>query len=802
MRNMLRFVSDEPIKDVRTLAVFGHLFKINSQVHDFQYSVIKEYLSQKQRLDALSVIKDVIFEKVNAASFDACARALAAEERIIKNEIYELLNIVAGIDGFYDVEDYEFFRKLHTYVTFEDDVRVLEENGRILAQRIRKRLKKDNSKYRTGRRSNPTDNLFRISQKEYVKTINDCREVAQADLNVIQPICEDTIAAAERLVERLEENAINSHKSTQEQEIAKALSVFSKKITEGVLKSVCEYGERINRKKAATEDFTIVLVGRTKAGKSTLKSVLTGTGKDEIGRGKQRTTLINYIYEWNHLRIIDTPGIGAGEDEQCADKKIAEKALSEADVVCYLTPSDGVPKDTKQFIREIADSNKPVLVLVNYKKNIRDEDNFEDFLDDPTEWKSEEGRNSLRGYFDPIMRDAQANGYHKMISYYPVFLLAALMAEEENYKEYSKELRMNSGVDEFLASLKIIVVEQGSFLRSKTIIDDTIRNCTLWATSFSNSLKPIENCLATLRDSRASIFRKIDQAQEKFIRDASDAIKDQFRILVVQHAKKFAESHYDQRSGLDHSWKEYCDKIGFDKQVKNAIDEVFEDFQKEVINIFDDLKVDISYELSGNAKLGKLGLDIGLFPMREFTRLLGSALGIGSAIAFVVSSATPIGWVLLGASFVVSIFSNLFKKRAAREKAAQDRLYNKLKEEIEKQSKQVLAEFNKKAHKTTEDAIKKTKHTYDGITKDLNEITMEGQRLCVAWEEQIRKMNVTFAERIVRYIAPEAKAEILDVSRTFGESICITLKCDDYLDAQKLDGLIKEKVMLVYKNMN
>lgn len=60
----------------------------------------------------------------------------------------------------------------------------------------------------------------------------------------------------------------------------------------------------------------------TKAGKSTLHSILTEQGWDAIGVGKQRTTRSNRFYTWNNIRIIDTPGIGAPGGK--SDEEIAE----------------------------------------------------------------------------------------------------------------------------------------------------------------------------------------------------------------------------------------------------------------------------------------------------------------------------------------------------------------------------------------------------------------------------------------------------------------------------------------------
>lgn len=48
--------------------------------------------------------------------------------------------------------------------------------------------------------------------------------------------------------------------------------------------------EALEAKKSSLDYFTIAFMGKTKAGKSTLHSILTEQGWDAIGVGKQRTT--------------------------------------------------------------------------------------------------------------------------------------------------------------------------------------------------------------------------------------------------------------------------------------------------------------------------------------------------------------------------------------------------------------------------------------------------------------------------------------------------------------------------------
>ena len=791
---LLKYISDEPILNPKVLSVLGHLIKSNQQVHDFQYTIISDYLNIKRLDDALQFVRNVIFETDDSVALEESFRYFREESSAIRNELYMLMVIVSRVDGFFDKDEDRFFEQ---FAHFCGDYSKVENKAARQAGRLRKLLKKENSKYRSGRRSNANDNLFRISQKEYLHTISECRKIATEDFQMIKPICEDTITSAETMLNRIQTIIASMANSPTEQDMAVALSAFAKNISDVILPAAKAYRLKINQKEAAVEDFTIVLVGRTKAGKSTLKTVLTGSGKDEIGKGKQRTTLVNYIYEWNSLRIIDTPGIDAGGDAEQVDKGVAEKALAEADVVCYLTPCDGVPKKTIEFIDEIVKSNKPVLVLLNYKQNIRDEDDLEDFLDEPDEWRSDKGKNSIMGYFAPIRNAAETNGFSKMVSCYPVFLLAALMADEGKYSEYAKVLRDASGIDEFLASLKIIVVEQGTFLRSKTIIDDSIGNCNSWLNDFRTSQSTIVNQLEHLRDTQAETFKKIDRAQERFLANSEKAIRQEFKVLATQYAKRFAETHYTQKKGLDKAWSDYCNRIGFEQRIKNALDIELTDFSKALCDIFDDLAVDMGEAIRDTDMSIKTPLRMDLFPAREVTRFVGSALGIAGTIVLVVANTNPIGWVLTGASVVVGIVSSFFKKKTDREKAAQDKLYTKLKEEIEKQCEKTVASFVKVAKKETGTLVEKTKGVYTKLQRCMESIIAECDVMCVQWEEQIDQMNMRFADRVLQYLCPENKPKALMVNRAFGESLEIYIADEVVCDTSKFEGMIRDKINII-----
>jgi len=159
---LLKYISDEIIANPRILSLFGHLIKSNKQVHDFQYILINDYLQIKGIDNGLPHVRNVIFETDDAVPFEEATNLFNAENDAIRSEMYMMLVIISRIDGFFDKDEGAFFDRFYHLC---GDYSRYDNRSIRQASRLRKLLKKENSKYRSGRRSNSNDNLFRISQK-------------------------------------------------------------------------------------------------------------------------------------------------------------------------------------------------------------------------------------------------------------------------------------------------------------------------------------------------------------------------------------------------------------------------------------------------------------------------------------------------------------------------------------------------------------------------------------------------------------------------------------------------------------
>ena len=119
------------------------------------------------------------------------------------------------------------------------------------------------------------------------------------------------------------------------------------------------------RDKAAPR-LTIVLFGRTKAGKSSLFAALTGEAFDGIGRGGQNYTTEVRAKVVGDVELIDSPGInGVGS----APLEVAtERAVYGADLLVVQVTDDALNLEDFERLAALGDHDRPVVVTVNVKK--------------------------------------------------------------------------------------------------------------------------------------------------------------------------------------------------------------------------------------------------------------------------------------------------------------------------------------------------------------------------------------------------------------------------------------------------
>jgi GTPase Era involved in 16S rRNA processing len=557
----------------------------------------------------------------------------------------------------------------------------------------------------------------------------------------------------------------------------------------------------LNAKRRAMNYFTISFLGRTKAGKSTLHTVMTGEGDAFIGMGSQRTTRFNRVYEWDHLRIIDTPGIGAAEEKGRTDEEIAKSIIDETDVVCYIVTSDNVQKTEFNFLGSIREKNKPVIILLNVKKDFtRPEVLFKKFIADPHYWAERTDEENIQGHIDHI-HDCigDLKNYVKII---PAQLLAARLSKDEKFKQYSKTLYEGSHFDCFLDYIREAIVKSIAIRRSQTIIDsvahylnDAVKDIKLFHNGHCELKKKIG-------DKRKILAKKIEKDKGKVIDTCLADIEALFEDFKVK-AYEFAENNYDLKDSLQSKWENYTKKTmrmekRIEKTIKKHIEQEQRDIQEYLGDIMNDIGSFFTYEgigLSGN----------GIVDVKKIVSIIGIVIGVvGTVIAFVPGLNVAVSIVVTIIGGVVALVSNLFKSKEKKRREAIEKLNNRLQSSLDEHKKAVM--------KQIPDIISSG---FTLMSKAVDSILEKLENASAVLEKNsgqlLEKMNFTlnlvnkyYVRRIMDYgIGKESGVlnrkdyEQLEVYRDYGKSIFI--KSNIVFSKSKLaeiEEILQEKILI------
>lgn len=784
-----------------TLAVLGYMVVVNKQVHSYQLEEIDQYLMECGTSLDNTCLPPILDGQDDAIPLERAMEAFIAEEPAVQEGILFALSVLANVDTCMD----EGEKKLLSDVGMKSMISP-ERRDQLLSLGKEKALALRNSNnvlFQRPYTDPPAQKswfrrlidhiiaffcrLFSISlqtsvknaasqDQDYKAAIQKCAEIAKDDFTVVQPCYEAVISKCRTIVQNLQEQQVHHrYHSELSDNVSAMISDLAKNLSDSVLGQSQKSEAALLQKERTLPDFTISLLGRTKAGKTTLHAILTGKGRDKIGSGLQRTTRYNRVYQWNLLRLIDTPGFGSAEAAGRSDDEIAAAVLDESDIICFVVVDEGIQKDILEFIQRASKRNKPIIILLNHKQNIRDSVHFKRFLQKPTDWLTTTGESNLQGYSNRIYRFAQENGFGNLISVYPVFLLAALMAQEPEYTKYSKLLWESSNLEPFIEKLKSWITLSGPLKRSQTLLDGTIQDFSHTEERIQQELLPINQEIQALQTRWPAIVTTIRKEQQVLMDQLKDLLDDRFSRLKKQEALNFATQYFDCKDDLSSKWTEYLDSIHFERTLEEDVKGLTDQFLSKVDNTVRDFLEDFYFAFSSDLSLGwgqKLSFDF-----RFATNILASLLDASGIIAgFILGLSNPAGWVITISGVLLHIFSRLFTSQAKKRQEAIDALYEKLSSQIEEKIPSWRYSITEQIHNQTEELIQKIDRLFSSATQELSDVIHTCDGLANTYTEQRQHLNQVYAWRILtfmegkveRYADADIGATVHDVERLPG----------------------------------
>ena len=438
-----------------------HIVCADQQIHSEESKYLRELGDRANISQHTKDEMEKIFAQDNHhLTVDYITKQVSVEEQ---SEVMRQILAIANLDGDFSSLERELVNKIGKIWNWsEEEINWYREYAEKFANSRKEKIKQETL----------------LAGEEYSKAVENCSKIAQQDYHYAELAFNKTEATLKTLILSLEEVILKieqkNSKATTAKEVAKQLEDSKQSLDAEIIKKLAKVRESHKAKERALNYFSIAFMGRTKAGKSTLHSIITQDGWDSIGVGKQRTTRFNRIYEWKNIRIIDTPGIGAAAEEGRDDEKVAKSIIDEADVICYVVTNDSIQETEFQFLKLLKEKAKPLIILLNIKYNLRDSRRLEHFLKNPDKLFSLEGKNGIGGHIARIRRYANqyyANDYFPIV---PVMLLAAQLSSEPKHQENRDKLFQASRIQDFLDSIRESLINYGTIRRSQTFLGSTV----------------------------------------------------------------------------------------------------------------------------------------------------------------------------------------------------------------------------------------------------------------------------------------------------------------------------------------
>ena len=527
------------------------------------------------------------------------------------------------------------------------------------------------------------------------------------------------------------------------------------------------------------KDFSIVVYGRTMAGKSTLMEILTHGNGQSIGKGSQRTTLDVRDYYWNGLKITDVPGISAFGG--AADERLALEAAKKADLILFLLTSDAPQADEAEKLAQLRSLGKPVLGVINVKMsfNINDDLDIEDLQDKLADTSTIDATiNQFKQFSTGYNQDWSG------IKFVATHLLSAYQSQDKNPKVF--KISRFAEVEDFILDK---VRNDGRFLRIKTFADSV-------AVPMSNVILEIYKQSATTLLESDIWFdkrRQLDEWIEKFnvrSQEKFDSLYKQLSEELDQTIYNFAEEAVNKDYSDDtvnKYWQQRLQALSFDKKYQNLLKSLAEECERKRKELSDELTQELSYAFSGNTKTN-VSLE-GTVPWGKAAALL-----LPNLLLFVPG----IGW---GARIAIGVgsalFSFLFEDKQEKIRKAKAKLREDLTapshEMLDKMHNQVIEVFNKEIWNK---GYVEFWNLLAGYQFMLARLGQSQYRIARALFKEFSDLNLKLLIEASNYKGAGSAKGVSAIPRIPGETMIIFAELWN-VDTKKLSDLLGEKVLVM-----
>ena len=583
-----------------------------------------------------------------------------------------------------------------------------------------------------------------VAQSEYVGVCAKMKEVANLrnDLNTLMSRLRSVAGIDWLYLATASGDTSEDNPQTQTElvdKLQKTMAICARRFEE----TLQNIEQRVDALAEDMKHFKIVLFGRTKAGKSTVREALTQGNGDTIGKGGQSTTLENHEYNWYNLRVYDTPGILSVRDTNKDEKdggigdeeRKAWELLQRADIALFLFASDNIEKKELDYLSETARQSKDLLILLNVKSD----------LSDYRKYKLRHKELDL----DPKMqmghiKRIEREGLTGNPQHYPILPIHAQAgffsrAKGNAMVEGFYEKFQNANRDELydlsrFADIRKCLVKsiltKGGAIRCHTIWNFFIQNTRRLA---NENREPVQKTMNTIQ----GMTRKIDGAWRK-VKKIMDDFRSNCKRKLLADAKMRIDAYSFASDCIEGDKDKNEIKEDWDALLKKELTDLPKYCLDEVMGEIQKVSAELQTQLQFDANTASAfdGFDIGV-DWKEVLKLCGRFMGLASGVLITLAAFNiwnPAGWImwgLAGFSALFSWISNLVKSKANKIKELNSQLTESLEQVCDNISDNLLKVLDQgtKDEKTG----KEIPGPFQVVTKTFGDALANQKRMTEIW---------------------------------------------------------------------
>ncbi|MDD7793824.1 GTPase domain-containing protein [Clostridium sp. 'White wine YQ'] len=508
-------------------------------------------------------------------------------------------------------------------------------------------------------------------------------------------------------------------------------------------------------------NFTIMLFGRTMSGKSTTIQAFLGEDLKINGNGTPDWTKDIFEYNWNGIRLVDTPGI-EGFDE--SNFHLANNYMEQADLILMVISDDHIEPSLIEKLAELLKENKPFAVILNVKAGnpkivlkcpervIRDEE--------------VEGHvHRIKDYLKKEFSIFQSSQRVSEIPIFPVFMEGAFRSQLalKNSELSIEEIGMHeklykcSRFDSVIKYICETVVADAAVIKTRSAYDSFIYRLEEVEDVLRSKVFPLKAQADTLAKKRPRIIKDIRNIKEKLFVDF-EIIKEIFdeKIFGVD---AFVEKYISEGAdGKIH--KKYENYLDWENVRKRLLQ--YQEDSIKAINIYmSTFEEDMGFDLNIVAEnvsrnIGyETTIDIGKLNSAKFKKTTAKVIKtVGRTAAGVAPSAllgwsvtnfwNPTGWVALAAGAGVLVAGGVVGYIGSEEvKNIGNDLENSGNRDIQQEKNNTIRELKKDLSKNYQNLKDKNEKWINAVIETTRKKLIDGMDLSL--KESDVYINETFS---------------------------------------------------------